>query len=700
MGSQKNEILRNAYIVYFAVVLLGLAIIGKAAYIQIVEGEMWREKGKIMNLKVEKIEANRGNILSSDGSLLAASVPLFNLRIDAGNTHYDDEFFYNNVDSLAWHLANLFRDRTKSEYKQTLVKGRKNNNRYLLLKRDITFAQLKKVRKFPIFRLGKYKGGIIAEAKSKRVLPYQWLAFRTIGWDKEGTNNDVGLEGSFSEILRGESGSRLMQRIGSGAWRPTNEENELDPLDGKDIVTSIDINIQDVAEDALMRQLIANEADHGCAILMEVKTGFIVAIANLGKNSKGEYEENFNYATAESSEPGSTFKMASVLAALDDGVIDLKDTVDTENGTTRFANRIMKDSHHGGYGRISVARAFELSSNVGISKVITKAYKHQPQKLIDKWYQMRLNQPLGLEIPGEGKPSIKDVDDKYWSKVSLPWMSIGYEIALTPLQTLAFYNAIANNGTLVKPQFIKEFRTAGLTTKTFEPVILKEKIVNNQSTIDQAKKLLEGVVQKGTATNLRNPVYKIAGKTGTAQIAQGKKGYNKSNYKASFVGYFPAEDPKYSCIVVINNPTKGVYYGGSIAGPVFREIADKVYATRLSPLDSVKTDTVSPTNILNGVGSYGDMAYLLKDSKLRFDQAAGSDFVKLETRDSVNIAVPFNVSDSKMPEVIGMGARDAVWLLESSGIRVKVVGKGKVKKQSIQPGLAIKPGTSCIIELG
>lgn len=699
MSSEKNEVLRNVYIVYFGVVLLGLSIIGRAVYIQMVEGDMWREKGKVMNLRVEKIEANRGNILASDGSLLAASVPLFNLRVDAGNTHYNDEFFYENVDSLAWHLANLFRDRTKLEYKQALVKGRKTNNRYLLLKRDITFAQLKKVRKFPIFRLGKYKGGIIAEAKSKRVLPYQWLAFRTIGWDKEGTQNDVGLEGAFSDVLRGESGSRLMQRIGSGAWRPTNEENEIDPLDGNDIITSIDINIQDVAEDALMRQLIANEADHGCAVLMEVKTGFIVAIANLGKNKDGEYEEELNYAIAENTEPGSTFKMASVLAALDEGLINLSDTVDTENGTTRFANRTMKDSHHGGYGRISVARAFELSSNVGISKVITKAYKHQPQKLIDKFYDMRLNQPLGIDIPGEGKPNIKDTDHKYWSKVSLPWMSIGYEIGITPLQTLAFYNAIANNGTLVKPQFIKEFRSAGQTTKKFEPVILKEKIVNNPGTIEKARKLLEDVVQKGTATNLRNNVYKIAGKTGTAQIAQGNKGYNKSNYKASFVGYFPADDPKYSCIVVINNPTKGVYYGGSIAGPVFREIADKVYATRLSP-DSVKTDSLIMPQIATSTGNYHDIAYLLKYSKVRFEEAAGSDFVKVETKDSVTRVTPLIVSESKMPEVIGMGARDAIWLLESSGIRVKVVGKGKVKKQSILPGMAIKPGSSCIIELG
>ena len=697
MSDQRNDILRKVYIVYFFVALLGCAIIGKAIYIQVFEGEMWREQGKVMNLKVEKVNAVRGNILSSDGTLLAASVPLFNLRMDAGNTHYNDEYFYDHVDSLAYCLANLFKDKSKQDYKQTLVKARKNNNRYLLLQRNITYAQLKKVRKFPIFRNGKYKGGIIAEPKSKRVLPYQWLAFRTIGWDKEGADNDVGLEGAYGNILEGESGSRLVQRIGNGAWRPINEENEIEPRNGHDIITSIDINIQDVAEDALKRQLIENEADHGCAILMEVKTGFIVAIANLGKNELGEYEETYNYAIGESSEPGSTFKLASLLSALDEGLIDLKDTVNTEGGATRFANRIMRDSHKGGYGRISIARAFELSSNVGISKAIYKAFKHNPQKLIDKLYDMRLNQTLGLDIPGEGKPKIRNTKDKYWSKVSLPWMSIGYEVAITPMQTLAFYNAVANNGQLVKPQFIKEVRMGGLITQKFEPVILKEKIVKNQSSIDQVKKLLEDVVEKGTGANLRNSVYKIAGKTGTAQIAQNNGGYNKSNYKASFVGYFPADDPKYSCIVVINNPRKGVYYGGSIAGPVFKEIADKVYATRLNP-DSNELDSIPKYMPTQLAGLSYDIEYLLKQFGVKWQKTSNSEYEKFE--DSCQMITPLLPLDDKMPEVTGMGARDAVYLLESSGVLVKVIGKGKVKKQSILPGTNVKKGTKCIIELG
>ena len=695
----KGEILKRVYLVYFVMVVLGLSILGKAAYIQFVEGDKWKEQAKKLSIKYENIEAVRGNILASDGSLIAASVPIFELRIDAGNTHYDDEFFLANVDSLAWHMSSHFRDRTKNEYKKILTDGRKKNNRYLLLKRNITYTDLKKVRKFPIFRLGKYKGGIIVKAKSKRELPFKMLAYRTIGWDKEGTENDVGLEGAYSAWLEGEKGQRLVQRVGSGVWRPLNDENEIDPKNGHDIVTSIDINIQDVAEDALMRQLLAHEADHGCVILMEVKTGFIVAIANLGKNTNGTYDEKYNYAIGESSEPGSTFKLASIIAALDDGLIKLSDTVDTQGGAVRFANRIMKDSHHGGYGRISVRRAFELSSNVGISKIIHTAYKDKPQLFIDRLYAMGLNQQQGLDIPGEGKPSIKDTKNKYWSKVSLPWMSIGYEVALTPLQTLSLYNSVANNGTMVKPQFIREIRSEGEVIETFAPVVLIPSITKNPETIADARSLLEGVVQRGTATHLKNPVYTIAGKTGTAQIAQGSGGYNKSNYKASFAGYFPAEDPMYSMIVVINNPSKGVYYGGSIAGPVFKEVADKVYATRLNL--TPQTDSTLKSVPLYASGHTKEIQTLYKDMQMTLpDSAYLYDWAHYTRLDDAIQAKGVAVVEGNTPDVRGLGARDALFLLESSGLKVVLTGKGRVKKQSIAPGSKIVRGSRCIIELG
>lgn len=696
----RRDILKKVYLVYIAVALLGVAVVAKVIYIQFAEGEVWREKAKELSIRYEKIEAVRGNILANDGSLLAASIPVFDLRIDAGNTHYNDDFFFENVDSLAWHLADLFRDKSSQEYKQMLVKARKNNNRYLLLKRNISYVELKKVRKFPIFRLGKYKGGLIAEARNRRELPFRWLAFRTIGWDKPGEDNDIGLEGAYSEILEGESGRRLMQRIGNGAYRPLNQETEIEPRNGHDLLTSIDINIQDVAEDALMRQLIANEADHGCAVLMEVSTGFIVAIANLGKNKDGEYEEKYNYAIGESSEPGSTFKLASLMCALDEGLVKLTDTVDTQGGAVRFANRIMKDSHEGGYGRISVQRAFELSSNVGISKVVHKAYRDKPDQFISKLYSMRLNEKLGLDIPGEGSPFIKDTKHRYWSKVSLPWMSVGYEVAITPLQTLTFYNAIANNGKMVKPQFIKEIHFSGKTIQKFEPVVLKESIVQNPETLAKVRNMLEGVVEHGTATNLRNPVYKIAGKTGTAQIAQQNSGYNKSNYKASFVGYFPADNPKYTCIVVINNPTKGVYYGGSIAGPVFREIADKVYATRLDPVRS-KTDTLRSAPPFMASGYAKDLETIFRETNVVWKGSSQQyEFASMNTSDSSVQIKPLAISETQIPDVTGMGARDAVYLLENAGVKVQIKGKGLVKKQSLPAGVKARRGSQCVIELG
>lgn len=700
MDKQKREILLRVYLVYGFMVLTGLVIIGKVIYIQVVEGDYWREKAEKFSLRYETIEANRGNILAADGSLLAASIPKFELRMDAGNTNYSDDYFHENVDSLAWHMSSYFGDRSKQEYKQLLVKGRKTNNRYLLLKRNLTYDDLKAVRKFPIFRLGKYKGGIITETTNKRELPFKWLAFRTLGWDKEGNLNDIGIEGAYSNLLQGDSGRRLMQRMGHGAWRPLNKQNEIEPADGSDLITSIDINIQDVAEDALMRQLIAHEADHGCVILMEVKTGFIVAIANLGKNSKGIYEEKYNYAIGESSEPGSTFKLASLMAALDDGLVKLSDTVDTQGGAVRFANRIMRDSHDGGYGRISVRKAFEKSSNVGISKVVNKAYQDKPQAFIDRLYAMRLNQTLGIELAGEGHPQIKDTKNKYWSKVSLPWMSIGYEVALTPLQVLAFYNAVANNGTLVKPQFVREIRSTGKPLQQFAPVVLQQSIVKNQSTIDSARSLLEGVVTQGTATHLKNKVYKIAGKTGTAQIAQTKNGYNKTNYKASFVGYFPADNPQYSMIVVINNPSKGVYYGGSIAGPVFREVADKVYATRLDPVETEKDSTLK-THPLYAAGHSNDITTLLKNMNFKLSTVAQStEWATYDTRVDSSGIQPWIIDLNAVPDVRGMGARDAVFLLEKAGFTVLVRGKGKVKKQMPLAGSKIAEGGKCIIELG
>jgi len=581
-----------------------------------------------------------------------------------------------------------------------LQRAHETGNRYFLLKRNVTYDQLKIVRKLPIFDLGKNKGGLIATAINKRVLPFDQLAFRTIGWDKEGRKNDIGIEGAYGNTLDGKRGMRLMQRLPNGMWKPLNRENEIEPVTGRDILTAIDINIQDVAEDALLRQLIINGADHGCAVLMEVKTGKIKAIANLGRNPDGTYTEKYNYAIGESAEPGSTFKLLSLLAALEDKKIKLTDSVNTHGGFgTRYANRIMKDSHPGGYTWLTVQQAFEKSSNVGVSLFITRAYGRYPQKFIDRVCSFSVNKPLQLEIAGEGSPKIRSTKSRSWSRVSLPWMSIGYEVALTPLQILTFYNAVANDGVMVKPRFIQEIRS---TTQTYNP--FKVQVINpaiaSPEAIGMARKLLEGVVEHGTGRSLKNNVYRIAGKTGTSKVANDNAGYNKSNYMGSFVGYFPAENPRYSCIVVINNPTNGDYYGGAIAAPVFKEISDKVYATDLQMglkwQDTLKTITTPPLM----PGYRNDLEQLYHTINQPVTPTMSYNGWAKPTLDGATVVLEsLEPAAGLVPDVKGLCARDAMYMLEKNGMKVKIKGRGFVKQQSVQAGSKAIPGSLIVLDL-
>jgi cell division protein FtsI (penicillin-binding protein 3) len=694
----RKDILWRVYLVYSFMFLFALAIVGRLIYIQFVQGDMWKEKAKKLSLRYFNIDATRGNVYDANGEFLATSVPIFEIRMDVASPLITDSTFNNNVDSLAICLADFFKDKSRREYKSLLLTGRHEKNRFLLLKRTANYDQVKILRKFPIFRIGKNAGGLIALGRNRRVLPYQQLAFRTIGWDKEGNKNDLGLEGAYSKTLEGSSGKRMYQRIANGNWRPLHSENEIDPQNGNDLISTIDIHLQDVAEEALLRQLEANDANHGCAILMEVKTGAVKAIANLGLNKEGFYEEKYNYAIGESTEPGSTFKMFSLLAALEDNKIKLDETVDVTGGTTKFANRTMRDSHLGG-GVMTIRQAFEKSSNVGISKVIYRCYSANPQQFIDRIWSFSVNKPLHLEIPGEGSPHISGTQSKTWSKVSLPWKSIGYEVALTPLQLLTFYNAIANDGVMVKPHFVKEIRQSGVPVKTIEPEIINPRIASKE-TIALAKSLLEGVVEHGTGTALKNPIYKVAGKTGTAQIAQNAGGYNKSDYKASFVGYFPADHPKYSCIVVINNPSKGVYYGGAISAPVFREIADRVYATDpdmgLTWADSVRSSYPMP--LQTGLGN--DMRYLNMWLGIAGQSLPSYDWITKQADSTGSRYASLNASLLSVPNVTGMGARDAMYLLEKLGLRVRINGIGLVRKQSIAPGSAATEGNEIVLDLG
>jgi len=698
MIENRKDIMWRVYLVYIAVLLFALIVIGRVFYIQVFEGDELRKKAAELTIDTLKVEAVRGDICADDGILLATSVPIFDIRVDF--VSIDKTLFDRDVDSLAYYLSNLFKDKSKNEYKHILLKSKLSKERYFLLKRGINYAELKALRTFPILKGGRFKGGKIEIQNYRREMPYKTLAVRTIGFERKGIY--VGLEGAYSKKLEGISGIALKQKIAGGVWMPIVDENQVEPQNGSDIITSINVNMQDFTENALMKSLIANNAHHGCAVVMEVGTGEIKAIANLTKNKQGTYEELYNYAIGESSEPGSTFKLASVMAAMEDGKIDLNDMVNTGNGVYTYFNQDMVDSHKGGYGTISLLKAFSASSNVGISKLIYQSYASNPQKFIDRLYSMRLNQPLGMEINGEAMPLIKDTHNSAWSRVSLPWMSVGYELSLTPMQILAFYNAVANDGKMMKPKLVNEIRRMGKTDTIFKPIVLKESICS-KATINKAHILLEEVVKNGTARNIKSKNYKIAGKTGTAQVAKGKFGYKKENsisYKASFVGYFPADKPRYSCIVVVNNPTSGAYYGGSVAGPVFKEIADRIYALEQNIHAEQNDTTIENSYPIVKTGNSRDINIIysslnihetLCDPKLNWVSAS----VKNKNFEYVDRTI----RDGVVPNVIGMTAKDAVYLIEKKGLNVKLIGRGHVVSQSIRPGSPIRKGEKVILEL-
>jgi cell division protein FtsI (penicillin-binding protein 3) len=704
----KKDIIWRVAMVYVFILLFAVGIVARILYLQFIEVSKLSKKAIELSVKDIEIEPNRGDILACDGRLMATAVPFYEIRVDLSRSTIQHKTFSDNLDSLSLCLSKLFRDKSKGMYKSELLQARAENNRYYLLKRKANFQQLKQMRTFPLFRLGKYKGGLIINQDNERFLPYGDLAARTIGYvtKVENGGNPVGIEGSFDKDLSGVRGVKLMQRLSGNVWMPINDENEVEPKDGYDVVTTIDLNIQDVAEEALRKQLDKHAAHHGTAILMEVKTGEIKAIANLERDEDGNYREIYNYGIAESTEPGSTFKLASLMAALEDGYVKPDDTVNTGNGSVKFYDKIIKDSEEKGFGRITVQQVLEVSSNVGVAKLIVAHYKGREEQFIKRIYSFGLNTKLDLDIKGEGMPEIKYPGDKLWSGISLPMIAHGYEVRLTPLQILAFYNAVANNGKLIRPRFIKELRNHGESIKTFEPEVIIPSICS-MSTIRKARKMLEGVVERGTAMNLRDSVLKIAGKTGTAQIAQHKMGYRKDariSYQASFVGYFPADKPKYSCIVVVNAPSKDVYYGNLVAGPVFKEIAQKVFATSYELHDEI----ISGHSHLKADGPQVKCGLWneIEEStdELGIPVEEKSDKINnwvTASKNNENIEV-YNrkIIDNLVPDVSGMGAKDAVFLLEKAGLHVVINGFGKVKKQSVPPGTRTEKGSRIVISLG
>jgi cell division protein FtsI (penicillin-binding protein 3) len=703
----KKDILWRVGVVYVFMLLLAVLIVSKIFYLQVFEGKELEKKSRELNIKNVMVESNRGDIYSTNGRLLASSVPYYEIRLDTRSTgcKLSKQAYYKKLDTLAERLSELFHDKSPETYRKELYRARKNGERFYLVKKRVNYNQLKRLKTFPIFERGRYKGGFIVIQKNIRIQPHDNLASRTIGYTTPWKgDNVVGIEGAYDTYLRGTKGVKRMRRVQGGVWIPVSNENEIEPKTGKDIVSTIDVNIQDVAESALKQQLKKHNADHGTAVLMEVETGEIKAIANLGKTKKDKYKEIYNYAVGESREPGSTFKLASIMALLEDNYVDLEDTVDTEDGKVYYYDKPLTDTKPGGYGKITIRKAFEYSSNVGISKTITKHYRNRETQFVDRLYSMNLNDKLNLEIKGEGEPRIKYPGDKYWSGITLPMMSIGYEVRLTPLQVLTFYNAVANDGKMVKPRFVKEIREHGETIKKFNKEIINPAICS-KPTIKKAQELLKGVVENGTAKNLRDANFEIAGKTGTAQIANKKYGYTKKSkisYQASFVGYFPADDPKYSCIVVVNSPSDQVYYGNVVAGPVFKEIADKVYATSFSMHDGLKL--VQNQNKIKIPYTKHSNRKELKNVLKRLNIEAkeknvDSDWVVTRKKDSLIDLANRYIEPGIMPNVTGMGVKDAIYILEKMGLNVKIKGRGSIREQSIKAGEPVEEGDMVILKM-
>jgi cell division protein FtsI (penicillin-binding protein 3) len=651
--------------------------------------------------KTAEMTANRGDILTSDDRLLASSVPYYTIYMDTRSSGMLSATWSDGINGLSAGLAQLLGERSASGWKSVITEARKKGDRYFLIQRKVDYEKLKKVKELPIFREGQYKGGMVAQAENKRIMPGGNLAARTIGYLNLGSEgNEVGVEGAFDKDLAGKNGVAVKQRLTGGDWIIVEDPNSVESRDGNDIVTTLDLDLQDVATTALLNQLRKNNADHGCAVLMEVSTGNIKAIANLGLQSDGDYHETYNYAIGESTEPGSTFKLPSLMAAIEDGVIDTGDIVDTGPGSVKFYDKIIKDTKE--HGIITVKQVFEESSNVGTSKLIYEHYKDKPKDFVNRLYAMRLNKPLELQIKGEGDPIIRYPGDKLWSGLSLPMMSHGYEVQLTPLQILTFYNAVANNGKMMRPLFVTAIMRNGSVIKSYDPEVIINSIAS-RSTLRKAKKMMEGVVERGTATNLKNPNYKIAGKTGTAQIARNKYGYKTGSsvsYSASFVGYFPAENPLYSCIVVVNSPSNGVYFGNVVAGTVFKEISDKVYATRFfRDYKPGEKDEIKPSAPDAGNGYRADINEVLKNLDVNYRRTADDDWVATrESGDTVSLA-GVKIQPGLVPDVRGMSLRDAVYLLENTGLRVKISGKGKVLRQSPEHGAKYNEGTVVSLEM-
>jgi len=701
----KRDILWRVYISFIAVVIVCMIILGKAFYIQQVQGRYWRSMNDSLHQHIEEIDAERGTIYSEDGQMLCTSIPQFDIYIDFGAEGLRQKMgkkFFDNLDSLSYCLSNLFHDMSVGEYKNTLREGYRDEDRYFLLKKNISYREYQQLKMFPLVRLGKNKSGFIADDKSIRMNPYKMLAFRTIGLARDSFK--VGLEKAYDTVLKGKSGSRLVRYIAGGISVPVEGGFNEDAENGKDVITTIDVFMQEVTENALMSMMVQNQAEHGCAIVMETKTGKIKAIANLGRRTDGSYWEDLNYAI-NPSEPGSTFKLATMIALLEDKKITLNTPVNLQGGVWEINGQTVYDSEKHGKGLVTAKQAFELSSNVGMARLTWSNYANNPKQFIGRLHQMHLDSLTGIDIAGERNSMIYKPGSRFWSSTTLPWMAFGYNIAVTPLQTLTLYNAIGNNGKMVKPYLVSEIKDQGVVVKEAMPQVIKEKVCSDE-TLKEVQECLEAVCSIEGATGyklFKNSSYKVAGKTGTALVANGSRGYEDHIYQSSFAGYFPAENPQFTCVVVIKNKPNALhFYGAEVAGPVFREIADRLYIKYVRKANYTSVNTVkNDSSYFNYVGMRQDVKTVMKDLRMdcKDSSVVTEDWVNVSGNGS-QVSLISRKSNSKiMPQLKGIGLKDAVYLCENMGLVISVKGKGKVVNQSVVPGQTIIKGQLVNIEL-
>ncbi len=668
---------------------------------QQVEGAHWRSLSDSLHVRMEDVGAERGTIYSEDGEMLSTSIPRFDVFIDFaadGLREKNGRRFRENVDSLSYCLAKLFKDKSEDEYARILNNGYKSKSRYFSLRKKMSFREYQQLREFPLVRLGRNKSGFIFDSESIRLNPYQQLAFRTIGLDRRNAQK-VGLEQTYDSILEGQTGKRLVRYIAGGVRIPVDEDNQIEPENGKDIITTLNMQMQEVAESALMNMMIQSESESGCVIVMEVKTGKIKAIANLGRQSDGTYTENYNYALR-TSEPGSTIKLATLLAGLSEGA-DINSPLQIGNSLTGYVGvRSITDDHF--YKPVmTVKEAFAQSSNIGMARLGYNTFASQPKKFLDYLHKFRLDQRTGIDLLGEPKPLLPKMTKSNEGLHAMVTMSFGYAIQISPLQTLMLYNAVANNGKMMQPYLVTDVLQNGVSIKKVEPVVIDEAIASPE-VIKAAQESLHQVTVDGTAKGIfAKSGFDVAGKTGTAHVADGKYKYEDGVYQASFAGYFPYQNPQYSCIVVIKTkPHVGLHFGGQLAAPVFRTIAERLHTLYIREAPKTETKIEGDSSYYKYAGSTKDFQTIMKSMNAKYNSsnisAAYASFTKQGSRANID---GYSVNKNTMPSLQNLTLKDALAMCEEAGLKVNTNGVGRVRSQSIAEGQTIRKGDKINIEL-